>query len=112
MLVNIQGDGTSTGAVIVVKGDVGLLNADDLKTAILLAIAAGHTDIAFDLDEVTHIDSIGLGVLASGSDYVRARKGDYRVLRASPRVVRMLELTGLDKIISVPADEDAMRRTG
>lgn len=112
MLVNIKGDGTTTGAVIIVKGEVGLLNADDLKTAILLAIASGHTDIAFDLHEVTHIDSIGLGVLASGSEYVRDRQGDYRVLRASPRVLRMLRLTGLDKVISMPSAEAPMRRVG
>jgi anti-anti-sigma factor len=55
--------------------------------------------IRVDLGSVTEIDARGLGMLAELTRETRRRGGDVMVVKASPRVRRLLELTHLDTLL-------------
>jgi anti-sigma B factor antagonist len=95
MRLHIDTDGVSDAAVIIAAGDIDFSNAGDLETALLLTLVAGIRDITFDLNGVTLIDSVGLGVLADGHDRVTSRGGSCRVLCDRPNILHPLTLTGL-----------------
>jgi hypothetical protein len=57
-------------------------------------------DLLVDLSAVTALDARGVGVLASLVRGVTGRGGRFRVVAASPRAERVLEVTGLASIVA------------
>ena len=53
------------------------------------------------LDEVTFMDSTGLGVLVGAHKAQRARGGVFELVCSEPRLLRLLELTGLDRVFTI-----------
>jgi anti-anti-sigma factor len=62
----------------------------------------GGSEVRIDLDSVTEIDARGLGMLAELARHLRARDRRVVVVRASPRVRRLLTLTHLDALLAEP----------
>jgi anti-anti-sigma factor len=62
-------------------------------------------DVRVDLGAVTDIDARGLGMLAELTRETRARGGRLAVIKASPRVRKILALTHLDGLL----DDEAPR---
>jgi anti-sigma B factor antagonist len=85
--------------VITVRGEVDLASAPQLAGAMSELIDRGHTRVAVDLGAVEFIDSTGLGVLVGSLRRLREGGGDLVLRAASPAVVRILELTGLDGLL-------------
>jgi anti-anti-sigma factor len=56
--------------------------------------------VRVDLGSVTEIDARGLGMLAELTRETRRQGGDVAVVKASPRVRRLLELTHLDTLLA------------
>ena len=56
-------------------------------------------DLVVDLSAVAFIDSTGLGVLVSTLKHVRESDGRLEVVVATPRVLKVFTLTGLDVVI-------------
>ena len=97
-----QGDVT----VVTVAGEVDVYTAAQLRAALDEEVAAGHVELVVDLDEVTFLDSTGLGVLVGRLKLVRnqLRLAAPRLLqRAHPAVFR---ITGLDKVFGIHASVD------
>jgi anti-anti-sigma factor len=85
--------------VITVRGEVDLASAPQLAGAMSELIDRGHPYLAVDLGAVEFIDSSGLGVLVGSLRRLRDQGGDLVLRAASPAVVRILELTGLDGLL-------------
>lgn len=68
----------------------------------------GERDLALDLSAVTFIDSSGLGAILGR--YKRLSQAERRmaIFGASPQVRRILELSGLLKIIPLTAPNDRL----
>ena len=62
--------------------------------------------LVIDLAEVSFIDSTGLGVLVQALKHTREAQGRLDVVVASPRVLKVLGLTGLDVVIPLHATLD------
>lgn len=55
--------------------------------------------LIIDLSGVSFIDSTGLGVLVAALKHAREAEGSLDVVVATPRVLKVLALTGLDVVI-------------
>ena len=58
-------------------------------------------NIVFDFDGVTFMDSSGIGMVIGRYKQARERGGRTLVIRAKPHVDRILELSGIKKIIEI-----------
>jgi len=61
------------------------------------ATSEAVTGIVVDLSEVTFLDAAGLGALAGGAHRARHLPGGLRLVAVPPRVLRLLNITGLDR---------------
>lgn len=90
-------------AVVAVQGELDLFTAPRLHEALVQAIALGAHSVVADLADVTFIDSTALGVLIDASKQLRVCDGSLAIAGPNGSVRRVLELTGLDRIIDVRA---------
>src|SRR5689334_14227946 len=81
-----------TMTVVAVHGELDLHAADELR----VALGSNGRRTVVDLVGTTFIDSTALGVIAGA-----ARTGDVTVVASDPRIVRIFQLTGLDRSIRV-----------
>lgn len=98
------------------KGDVLLLSpagelmgGDETKVfqdRIYKAIQEGVIHVVFDMEAVKWMNSSGLGTLMSGLTTLRGSGGDLRLANVSDRVRRPIEVTKLDKVISMFGSAD------
>jgi len=90
--------------VVTVAGEADLYTAPELERALQGVIALGGTSVAVDLAEVSFIDSTTLGVLLRYHGRFRGLGGDLVLVTNDRRVVRTLEVTGLDRIFELKRD--------
>lgn len=90
----------SGAAVVLLAGRLDSSIASELRENLHDLVRAGHVRVVIDLSETESIDSSGLGVLISGLKAARRAGGDVFITAPSRQVTAILELTGLDRIIS------------
>jgi anti-sigma B factor antagonist len=97
MLVRTKTLGTQS--ILEVEGEIDAHTAPQLKGAIAALLDQGGVDLVADLDQVTFMDSTGLGVLVGALKRVREQGGELRIVCSRRAILRILEITGLDKVI-------------
>jgi anti-sigma B factor antagonist len=88
------------GALVVVRGEVDMATAPQLRDTLLALVDGGASRIALDCRGLDFLDSSGIGVLIA----VRKRLGDggSLTLEAPPAHVRkVLELTGVSEHVTI-----------
>ena len=88
----------------------GILNAHTaplLKEQIVGHVSGGARQFVIDLTLVDFIDSSGLAVLVSGMKRARAEGGNLKLVGVQPNVMRVFELTLLDRVFSFFPDEES-----
>ena len=93
--------------VLSVAGAVDVYTSPRLREALSQAIDAGCTDLVVDLDQVSFLDSTGLGVLVGGLKRVRSVGGTLVVVCTRDRVLTVVSLTGLDRVFRIVDSLDA-----
>jgi anti-anti-sigma factor len=83
-------DGAAT--VLSVEGELDINARDDLREAILEALATGGAVV--DLAGVSFLDSEALGALIDGYNVAQRRRVSYRVVHATGLVERVLTVSG------------------
>ena len=73
--------------------------------------AAGHKKMLLNLDDVTYIDSSGIGELVSGFTTVTNHGGQLKLLGLNKRVKDLLQITKLYTVFEVHDDEAAAIRS-
>ena len=95
--------------LIELSGEVDLYTAPRFKDDLLALIDEGVVELVVDLSAVTFIDSTALGVLISGVKRLHDADGRLLVVAGSKPVVRILSITGLDRVLAVyETREDAL----
>lgn len=87
-------------ARVVVRGDVDMASAPQLRRLLDELIDAGATEVVVDCRELDFLDSSGIGALVAA----RTRLGDGGALaieHARPNVRKVLEVTGVDRDLDV-----------
>ncbi len=98
--------------VVAVEGDLDLASAPQLKLALLNLLGKGYGRYVLDLSQLTHMDSMGLGVLVG---FHKRLDEDARLALAGvpPKQRKLLELTGLDtRFDSFATIDDALSQRG
>jgi anti-sigma B factor antagonist len=88
------------GTLVEVRGDLDCHTAPRLY-ATLSELAAGPRKVILDVGRTDFIDSTGLGVLVAGARRFRQQGGDMVVRSPTPMAARLLEVTGVSKLLTV-----------
>ena len=89
-------------AVIVeICGEIDIQSAPELRDELLRVIRRCGPRLALDLAGVRFMDCAGLNVLLATRRRARLEQGSVRVVRASPQVLRMISLLGLEKVFAL-----------
>ena len=95
--------------VIRAPGEIDVASAEPLRAVLAETAARGHATIVVDLSATRFCDSAGLNALVSAARQARAEGGEVRLVVTSEAVSRIVELTGVDRVIPVYASlEDAV----
>ena len=95
--------------IIELEGEVDVYTAPQLKQQMINLLESGAKELVVDLTKVDYLDSTALGVLIGGLKRMRERDGNMVLVCPSPRIRRVFEITGLDKIFDIyNTAEDAM----
>ncbi|HYZ77128.1 MAG TPA: STAS domain-containing protein [Gaiellaceae bacterium] len=95
---------TQVGAdayVVSVAGELDIATAGRLREELERAIGRGARRVIVDLIGLTFIDSVALGVLTEGARRLRADGGVCVVVSQDPRILRVFEITGLDRVFRI-----------
>jgi anti-sigma B factor antagonist len=86
---------------VALRGEVDVLNVDQIRRALREAIAAAPRQIVVDLVDLSFIDSTGLGALIFGFQRCRDAGIGFRLSRPSPGVHQILVLSGLLEVVEL-----------
>lgn len=88
-------------AVLIVNGEVDVQTAPRFREQLLELVDRGHRRIVVDLDGVQFLDSTGLSALVGALKRLRRQNGHLGLVCNQPRILRTLEITGLDKVFTI-----------
>ena len=88
--------------VVSFAGELDLTTVPQARDALVQAAAMhpGQT-VVVDLDGLTFLDSMGLGVLVGGLRLVRGGGGDVVLVCSTPRLLDTLALVRLDRVFEI-----------
>lgn len=98
MDIKIENIGTTLVAKL--TGELDHHTAPLLRDTLDREISLNNTvNIVLDFDGVTFMDSSGIGVIVGRYKQISARGGKVMVIRVKPQVDKILEISGLKKIL-------------
>jgi anti-sigma B factor antagonist len=96
--------------VVRATGQLDVATAPEFRQTLVQAQYGGETHVVVDLNGVEFIDSMGLGVLVGGLKRARTHQCQFVVACEHPRILRVLELTGLGHVLRVVPDTESVVR--
>ena len=87
--------------VVSVSGELDIATAGRLGDELGRTSERSARRVIVDLVGVTFIDSVALGVLTEEARRLRASGGSCIVVSQDPRILRVFEITGLDRIFRI-----------
>jgi len=97
-------------SIIDLEGEVDVYTAPQLKQQSITLLDGGVKRVVINLTSVEYLDSTALGVLIGGLKRLRERDGTLDLICPNPRIRRIFEITGLDKIFDIYATEEEVRK--
>ena len=92
-----------------IAGEVDLRTVAPIQASAERAVRSGNYRlIIFDLEEVTFMDSSGLHVLAETNRLMAAHGQAVEVRCSSPHLLRVLNIMGLDRVLTIISDDPAV----
>jgi anti-sigma B factor antagonist len=92
--------------VIELGGEIDLYTAPEFKERMVQVIEDGKKQVIVDLSKATFIDSTTLGVLVGGVKRLRPAGGTLALVCSDPNIVKIFEITGLDRVFPIHAARD------
>lgn len=88
-------------AVLAVRGEVDLATAPEFHDRLIGLVSAGNLRIIVDLSQTEFLDSTGLGALVTALKRIRAHDGQLRLVVAHERILKVFEITSLDRVLEI-----------
>jgi anti-sigma B factor antagonist len=101
-----EGDWT----ILDVKGEIDLYSSSTLREKIIQLVDEGRTRLIVNLTEVGFMDSSGLGVLVGALKRLTERGGKLVLACPEGSPLKVLTITGLDKVFPIHASVDEALR--
>jgi anti-sigma B factor antagonist len=92
--------------VVSVGGEIDLSTAPAFEAAIIGALDDDPPVVVIELSEVSFMASVGLRILAAAHEKV-SKSAQLAIVANNPATSRPIELTGLDKVMSLYPSLDA-----
>ena len=102
-VITLEWEVTRDTLTIYPKGDLDMATARRMKEQIetILYSRLGVTHLVVNLKRIRLIDSSGLGMLIGCYKYMQGREGSMMLVESSKSVYRILELSGMKKLMPV-----------
>jgi anti-sigma B factor antagonist len=101
MSLEVDVEDLADHTIVLVRGEVDLATSPALRER-LVEITEGETPrVVVDLEEVSFIDSTGIGVLVGGIKRARSQGGELSLVCTQRRILKVLEVTGLTRVFQV-----------
>ncbi|SEQ78702.1 anti-sigma B factor antagonist [Lentzea xinjiangensis] len=94
--------------LLTVSGELAGSGSERLLSRLDRLLDQGHRYVVLDLSAVTFCDSSGVSALVRGHARASAAAGGLRLSAASDQVARVLELSGLSRMLGLKPAVDAM----
>ncbi|MFS8097795.1 STAS domain-containing protein [Lentzea alba] len=107
MLVVTASESSPAYTVLTLSGELDTSGAERLLTRLDRLLDHGHRHVVLDLTGVTFCDSSGVSALVRGHARASAAAGRLRLSAASPQVTRVLELSGLARMLGLQSTVEA-----
>jgi len=85
--------------VLAPKGRLDMSTAPLFRERVRELVASGAAHLVVDLEDVTFVDSSGLGAVIGGLKAARQAGGDLRIARPNQQVLLVLDLTSLNRVL-------------
>jgi anti-sigma B factor antagonist len=100
MMLKIDKQTNQEGMMVRVAGEIDAFTAPKLREE-LAALADGNQYITVNLEDVSYLDSTGLGVFVGLFKQMKKNGGELRLTDMSDRVKRLFEITGLSHVMQI-----------
>jgi anti-sigma B factor antagonist len=97
--LRVSADGRATE--IEVSGELDVHTAPKLQQAMLDALAVQPTRLTLNLAALTFLDATGMSVMILGLMRARGQGTEFRLSQVHNRTLRVLDLSGLDKVFEI-----------
>jgi anti-sigma B factor antagonist len=102
-------DGGET-LVFGLRGSLDLATSPTVRAALTDATEKGHHDVIVDLTQLEFLDSTGLGALIGAHRRAAEHGGSFRLIVTEGPIFRLLNITGLMRILEVYHSLDDARK--
>lgn len=101
MDLEIDIDKNEKKSIVTLIGEIDIFTAPKLKEALLPLTQQGGHVLEVDFNQVSYMDSTGLGVFISALKSTKEHNSDMKIINLQERVLRLFTITGLDKVINI-----------
>ena len=85
--------------VVAAPEEIDMISAAELRSALLEAAAHGHGMLVVDMTRTQFCDSSGVHTLLAAHERAQTEDGELLLVNSANIVLRIFEITGLDRII-------------
>ncbi len=84
--------------ILKLSGELDMTNSNIIREKIL---EMNLKDLILDFENVTYIDSSGIGVLISLQKDTRYKGGSMRIINIENKLLKLLKMVGIDKLLQI-----------
>lgn len=88
-------------AVVTLPAEIDITNVDEVRERLLSAASQGASVLVADMSQTTFCDSAGVTALVRAFRRANENGTKFRLATTSSSVLRVLEITGVDRLIDV-----------
>jgi anti-sigma B factor antagonist len=89
------------GPIVVLSGEADTTTAALLRETLATQLNTGARLVTIDASELSFLDSASLRILVLAARALQGRRGKLVLARPQPSVIRLLEITGADRLLHV-----------
>lgn len=106
MKIIVKEEKTKKIKIVEIEGEVDVYTSMELKKELNNLIDNGEKRIVVNLEKVVYMDSSGLGILVAILKRIRSEKGNMKLIKLTPGIKKIFELTRLTKFFEIFDAED------
>jgi anti-sigma B factor antagonist len=101
MDLTLSAQQTGRRTLVTLSGELDLASYRSFKELVDELIVLRQVDLVLDLEQVTFVDSLGLGALVSTRRKTEAFGGSLELVCTNPSVLKVFSLTHLDRVFTL-----------